>query len=514
MKRRLTAFAAMVGMFALVGGCTLNPNGECTGSDCSDLSIIPGDIKVPCDPGDDGVTDCVLPNECQDAGNTAPCACLDAIGETCIEWDPTCVCAVPPVPACGDGTLDVGEVCDDGNIAGGDGCSADCLSDETCGNGILDALAGEACDDGNVVAGDGCSDLCQLEACGNGVLDSGEVCDDGNVVDGDGCSANCLSDETCGNGTLDPGEVCDDGNVVAGDGCSADCLSLEVCGNGITELAEVCDDGNVVDGDGCSANCLSDETCGNGILDPGEVCDDGNIVDGDGCAGDCLSNETCGNGTLDLTEVCDDGNNLDGDGCSADCLSLEVCGNGILDLGETCDDGNVIAGDGCDDLCLVELCGNAVIDPGEMCDSGLDCDPVTCACPADYAPDGGLGCLACGVAGTCASPYCVNAPVCWVQSVRVALPSGGTIHIETGAGVYVPVVVPAGQWREIGLVASDLGADFWCSTPDISVEATLGTMNAWFPGVAYPLPFAGPGLWVLEFNWSNEPGSHANFQLQ
>lgn len=32
------------------------------------------------------------------------------------------------VPRCGDGILDGGEVCDDGNIAGGDGCAADCRS--------------------------------------------------------------------------------------------------------------------------------------------------------------------------------------------------------------------------------------------------------------------------------------------------------------------------------------------------------------------------------------------------
>ena len=30
------------------------------------------------------------------------------------------------VPKCGDGVLDGGEVCDDGNVAGGDGCAADC----------------------------------------------------------------------------------------------------------------------------------------------------------------------------------------------------------------------------------------------------------------------------------------------------------------------------------------------------------------------------------------------------
>jgi cysteine-rich repeat protein len=32
------------------------------------------------------------------------------------------------VPKCGDGILDGGEVCDDGNVKSGDGCSADCKS--------------------------------------------------------------------------------------------------------------------------------------------------------------------------------------------------------------------------------------------------------------------------------------------------------------------------------------------------------------------------------------------------
>lgn len=166
------------------------------------------------------------------------------------------------MPVCGDGIVNEEEACDDGNNAGGDGCSADCLSDESCGNGIVDAAAGEVCDDGNTSGGDGCSGDClSNESCGNGVLDAhvGEVCDDGNAVGGDGCSGDCLSDESCGNGRLDDrvGEVCDDGNRAGGDGCSADCRSMEICGNGITDEAvgEECDDGNLAGGDGCSSRC-------------------------------------------------------------------------------------------------------------------------------------------------------------------------------------------------------------------------------------------------------------------
>ncbi|MCA9771234.1 MAG: DUF4215 domain-containing protein, partial [Myxococcales bacterium] len=84
-------------------------------------------------------------------------------------------------PYCGDGALDGGEECDDGNSASGDGCSADCLT-EFCGDGVVQP--GEECDDGNDVDGDGCSAHCVVEYCGDGVKQPGEECDDGNDVDG------------------------------------------------------------------------------------------------------------------------------------------------------------------------------------------------------------------------------------------------------------------------------------------------------------------------------------------
>ncbi|MFT6397054.1 MAG: cysteine-rich repeat protein, partial [Bradymonadia bacterium] len=41
-------------------------------------------------------------------------------------------------PVCGDGTVDVGEECDDGNVAGGDGCSAVCTIEAgICGDGTV-----------------------------------------------------------------------------------------------------------------------------------------------------------------------------------------------------------------------------------------------------------------------------------------------------------------------------------------------------------------------------------------
>ena len=69
-----------------------------------------------------------------------------------------------------------------------------------CGNGTVET--GEECDDGNGDNTDGCTAYCKVAQCGDGYIHDGvEQCDDGNTVDGDGCSATCrveLSIGTCG----------------------------------------------------------------------------------------------------------------------------------------------------------------------------------------------------------------------------------------------------------------------------------------------------------------------------
>ncbi|HVM97901.1 MAG TPA: DUF4215 domain-containing protein, partial [Candidatus Acidoferrales bacterium] len=151
---------------------------------------------------------------------------------------------------CGNGVLESGEQCEDGNLVNGDGCDMNCTS-TACGNGIQ--TAGEACDDGNLTSGDGCDANCRPTGCGNGIRTGSEVCDDGNLTDGDGCDSNCRP-TGCGNGVVTAGETCDDGNLTSGDGCDANC-SPTSCGNGIRTGTEECDDGNNVDGDGCEADC-------------------------------------------------------------------------------------------------------------------------------------------------------------------------------------------------------------------------------------------------------------------
>jgi cysteine-rich repeat protein len=224
----------------------------------------------------------------------------------------------------------------------GDGCSAMCTREiARCGDGRMDI--GEQCDDGNLGDCDGCSRFCTSERCGNTILECMEECDDGNTRSGDGCSAMCTIEmPRCGDGRITVGEECDDSNATDCDGCSSACL-LEACGNRRLECMEECDDGNLRNGDGCSNMCRIEipPRCGDGTVNAGEECDDSNTTDCDGCSSACLR-EACGNGRAECMEACDDGNTMSGDGCSATCaIEIDVCGNGLVEMGEDCDLGRM-----------------------------------------------------------------------------------------------------------------------------------------------------------------------------
>ena len=86
-----------------------------------------------------------------------------------------------------------------------------------CGDGILQP--GEACDDGNVADGDGCTSICTEPRCGDGLIAEGEFCDDGNTIDADDCTTEC-NGARCGDGLVSAGETCDDGNYDEDDDCT------------------------------------------------------------------------------------------------------------------------------------------------------------------------------------------------------------------------------------------------------------------------------------------------------
>jgi cysteine-rich repeat protein len=62
-----------------------------------------------------------------------------------------------------------------------------------CGNGIVES--GEECDDGNKINNDACNNSCVSARCGdNTILEGVEECDDGNIIDGDCCSSICMTE--------------------------------------------------------------------------------------------------------------------------------------------------------------------------------------------------------------------------------------------------------------------------------------------------------------------------------
>ena len=363
---------------------------------------------------------------------------------------------------CGNGVLEPGEFCDDGNTADDDGCSGDCKDldlDYDC------SAVGEPC--------------VKVVICGNGVLEGDEACDDGNTDDDDGCAGDCSVVESgfecvrpgkecvtvpvCGDGAREKGEKCDDGNVTPNDGCDDKCQAEDgyycplsggmcdqmACGNTIRTPEEECEDHNTNDGDGCSHLCKIEAgwhcnstgckpECGDGLLRGTEECDDGNVAGGDGCStackvepfhtctqaspSVCSSSIQCGNGNVEPGEICDPPGV---DGCKAGCKSFDPdttvstqCGNSIIEGTETCDPPMV--GNGCTALCKVEVgytcpqagvcfknpaCGDNIVQTAQ----GEGCDPpnVGNGCSAACKVEAGWTCVGLGPS-TCVKPVCGN----------------------------------------------------------------------------------------------------------
>ena len=184
---------------------------------CDDEPTPRGGEGQPCYPNgtcDLGLT--CLSNLCVDAGDcaegeTSACTCAEGGSgtRTCDasgSWG-VCDCS----DECGDG------LCDEPTESW-ESCPQDCES-PTCGDGTLDD--GEECDDGNDDNGDGCDESCLEEVCGDGSLEAEELCD----------------------GSARSGLTCVDFGYTGGElGCGSDCgpvfTDCFTCGDGTCERSE------------------------------------------------------------------------------------------------------------------------------------------------------------------------------------------------------------------------------------------------------------------------------------
>ncbi len=178
----------------------------CTIDFCDELV---GEDHIPAPDGNS--CELAAPETC--TAGTCPGVCVD---DQCAG---VCIAQICEASQCMDGFHDplVGfESCDDGNSNDNDTCTNDCTI-AICGDGrVFGAANGgfEVCDDGSQCAdgtdctadpsvcvgpdttclprgGDGCrADCMKIEVCGDGELDAGEDCDDGNSDNpNDGCAS-------------------------------------------------------------------------------------------------------------------------------------------------------------------------------------------------------------------------------------------------------------------------------------------------------------------------------------
>lgn len=162
-SERMSVLARALLMLLVASSCIGTNTVTCPGSEmvcragtvCHRLDDEPQCVRPDQFPPCEGVSDTMA---CDQNGDDVPEG--TCYGGACFAWE------------CGNGRVDADEACDDGGNRTGDGCSADCLSKEVCGNGIVDPVRlvndtlvpTEQCDDMNLVGHDGCSSSCRPES--------------------------------------------------------------------------------------------------------------------------------------------------------------------------------------------------------------------------------------------------------------------------------------------------------------------------------------------------------------
>ena len=310
----------------------------------------------------------------------------------------------PPKPSCGDGAIDLGEECDDGNSRDGDGCSKACLK-EFCGDGEVQYGLKENCDNGRrcffglLVPLEG---TCRTDADCNLDPNRPGKCQwdqDANTE----CASDCKLQNLCGNGVVDePVEECepekecitrDDKGYTVRIDCSEDkpewelswlrpstldcskeedraktkcCLDERDAFGRITKWEYTC---RRISSEECNFNCTKPK-CGDGFIQSKvEQCDPpSKTTDSEApyCNDECKY--SCGNAKLEanLGEECDAGSY---------CTNLDM-------KNQECGEDPTICGDVADckprqtvecNNCKKYLCGNGKEEAGEECDPGARC---------------------------------------------------------------------------------------------------------------------------------------------
>jgi len=195
---------------------------------------------------------------------------------------------------CGDGALQLGEQCDDGNTAAGDGCSATCriepggVADDCPGMPLLMKGTGDA-PRKLAIAGD------TTTASDYATNTPGHGC--GNYSYGNHVYA--IKPDMTGSLKIETNQAYANASFSVASECNNRAYTLwcdetSVKGNPMDGTVPVTKDQWVyliIDGSAkgpYTANLtLTKGACGNHVLDGGEVCDDGNTTDGDGCSATC-----------------------------------------------------------------------------------------------------------------------------------------------------------------------------------------------------------------------------------
>lgn len=198
-----------------------------------------------------------------------------------------------------------------------DTCTVGC-GFSTCGNGVIET--GEDCDDGNTTDGDGCSSVCANEAGTNPVLPilecvlnrgSGSYTvflsyhnQNNEIVSIPDGPNNFISYQGSINPSLGQQTIFQIGQPPPYP--NAD-VSIDTDGTDLV-WSVTGPDGqtNTVTANANSQACPA--ICGNSVIEAGEQCDDGNTIDNDGCSSSCQQEAACA-GTQIMYAIHDEGSN-------------------------------------------------------------------------------------------------------------------------------------------------------------------------------------------------------------